>query len=113
MESECKVLLDKIHRKIRKLYQNVFIFMRAAPIVEAIPKENSRENINMESQLILTTKKSKDVIEEPADPRKFKRKDSKRVSMVNPPKKFLNEESGIPLPDARCQAHLRKTYWRN
>jgi len=95
LESECKVLLDKIHRKIRKLYQNVFIFMRASPIVEAIPKENSRENIITESQLMLTSKKSKDAVEE-NDPRKFKRKDSKKVSMINPPKKdFIMKNLGF------------------
>lgn len=80
LESECKDLLGKIHKKIRELYSNVFIFMRACPIVEAIIKENL-----LDPPLALQKKKSRDTFENDEilmpDIRKNKRRDSKKFSV--------------------------------
>ena len=67
--------------------------MRGSPIVEAIIKENLNNSNSFslnDSLLMPTKKKSKENIEENNDPgRKLKRKDSKKMSIINLPKKDI------------------------
>lgn len=119
MESESKVLLDKIHRKIRKLYSHVFIFMRASPIVEAIPKDPLKEPLVLDFTAIPMKKKSREIAEKEENNqnnqnniqnnqnnnqntqnssfiRKVKRCDSRKVTAINLTKKeFIMKNLGF------------------